>query len=100
MTVDLYVESSGKGAPLVMLHGWGMHGGIWEDCVPSLAAGWRVIRPDLPELKVWPYFWQQGEYVMGATPRVLRPLQRAVIALNRFWIEQLGQGNVSARGER
>ena len=48
MTVDLYVESSGKGAPLVMLHGWGMHGGIWEDCVPSLAAGWKVVRPDLP----------------------------------------------------
>jgi endoglucanase len=23
------------------------------------------VRPDLPELKEWPYFWQQGEYVMG-----------------------------------
>ena len=48
MTEDLYVESSGKGFPLVMLHGWGMHGGIWDDCIPSLQAQWRVIRPDLP----------------------------------------------------
>jgi hypothetical protein len=24
-----------------------------------------MIRPDLPEFKEWPYFWQQTEYVMG-----------------------------------
>jgi len=24
-----------------------------------------MIRPDLPEFKIWPYFWQQTEYVMG-----------------------------------
>ena len=24
-----------------------------------------IIRPDCPELKEWPYFWQQTEYVMG-----------------------------------
>jgi len=23
------------------------------------------IRPDFPELMEWPYFWQQGEYVLG-----------------------------------
>jgi hypothetical protein len=28
-------------------------------------SGTALIRPDLPELKVWPYFWQQREYVMG-----------------------------------
>jgi len=48
MTDTLYVETVGKGFPLVMLHGWGMHGGIWDDCVPELAARWRVVRPDLP----------------------------------------------------
>lgn len=45
---SLYVESTGTGLPLVMLHGWGMHGGIWDDCVPELARRWRVVRPDLP----------------------------------------------------
>jgi endoglucanase len=28
-------------------------------------SGTNLIRPDLPELKTWPYFWQQAEYVMG-----------------------------------
>ena len=31
----------------------------------GVASGTGIIRPDLPELKVWPYFWQQTEYVMG-----------------------------------
>ncbi len=48
MTDTLHVESTGNGFPLVMLHGWGMHGGIWDDCVRSLAGRWRVVRPDLP----------------------------------------------------
>ncbi len=48
MTDSLYVESAGSGFPLVMLHGWGMHGGIWDDCIPELARRWRVVRPDLP----------------------------------------------------
>jgi pimeloyl-[acyl-carrier protein] methyl ester esterase len=48
VTDTLYVQSTGTGHPLVMLHGWGMHGGIWDDCVPDLARSWRVIRPDLP----------------------------------------------------
>lgn len=48
MTEELYVESSGRGSPLVMIHGWGTHGGIWESCLPALEQRWRVIRPDLP----------------------------------------------------
>jgi hypothetical protein len=28
-------------------------------------SGTALIRPDLPELKVWPFFWQQTEYVLG-----------------------------------
>ena len=31
----------------------------------GVASGTALIRPDLPELKDWPYFWQQGEYVIG-----------------------------------
>jgi len=30
-----------------------------------VASGTGIIRPDFPELKEWPYFWQQTEYVMG-----------------------------------
>ena len=31
----------------------------------GVISGTALIRPDLPELKAWPYFWQQTEYVMG-----------------------------------
>lgn len=31
----------------------------------GVVSGTALIRPDLPELKEWPFFWQQTEYVMG-----------------------------------
>jgi hypothetical protein len=31
----------------------------------GVISGTALIRPDLPELKDWPFFWQQTEYVMG-----------------------------------
>ncbi len=46
--MSLHVESQGSGAPLVMLHGWGMHGGIWGNVVPQLAQRFRVHCVDLP----------------------------------------------------
>ena len=48
MTDELYVESEGRGAPIVLLHGWGMHGGIWDECAAALADDWRVSKVDLP----------------------------------------------------
>ena len=46
--MNLHVESAGSGAPVVMLHGWGMHSGIWDDVVPQLAQRFRVHSVDLP----------------------------------------------------
>ncbi|MES1980984.1 MAG: pimeloyl-ACP methyl ester esterase BioH [Pseudomonadota bacterium] len=46
--MKLHVESHGSGIPLVMLHGWGMHGGIWEGVIPLLAQHFRVHTVDLP----------------------------------------------------
>lgn len=31
----------------------------------GVVSGTALIRPDLPELKEWPFFWQQTEYVLG-----------------------------------
>ncbi len=28
-------------------------------------SGTALIRPDFPELKEWPFLWQQTEYVLG-----------------------------------
>ncbi len=46
--MSLHVESIGSGAPLVLLHGWGMHGGVWSDVAEKLATDFRVHSVDLP----------------------------------------------------
>jgi pimeloyl-[acyl-carrier protein] methyl ester esterase len=44
----LHVEVTGQGKPLVMLHGWGMHGGIWGEAAIRLAEDFEVHNLDLP----------------------------------------------------
>ncbi len=44
----LHVDVTGSGEPLVMLHGWGLHGGIWGSAVEQLAQRHRVHCVDLP----------------------------------------------------
>ncbi|BCK88554.1 pimeloyl-[acyl-carrier protein] methyl ester esterase [Sideroxyarcus emersonii] len=46
--MSLHVEVTGQGEPLVMLHGWGMHGGVWSDAVARLAQAFEVHNVDLP----------------------------------------------------
>ena len=45
---ELFVQTEGCGPDLVMLHGWGMHGGIWDGVAPQLTRHFRVHRIDLP----------------------------------------------------
>ena len=44
----LHVESAGHGPPIVLLHGWAMHSGLWGPLVPRLARRYRVHAVDLP----------------------------------------------------
>jgi pimeloyl-[acyl-carrier protein] methyl ester esterase len=46
--MSLYVESSGVGPDLVLLHGWAMHSGIWRDVRERLAQHFRLHLVDLP----------------------------------------------------
>lgn len=46
--MSLHVESIGSGAPLLLIHGWGMHGGVWEDVAQQLSTDFRVHSVDLP----------------------------------------------------
>ena len=48
MGTVLHVESAGIGPPLVLLHGWAMHSGIWGPLVARLARRFRVHAVDLP----------------------------------------------------
>ena len=44
----VHVETAGQGSPLVLLHGWAMHSGLWGPLLPWLAARHRVHAVDLP----------------------------------------------------
>jgi pimeloyl-[acyl-carrier protein] methyl ester esterase len=46
--MTLYTQASGSGPELVLIHGWGLHGGIWDGLVPLLEPSFRVTRVDLP----------------------------------------------------
>lgn len=46
--MKLYTQTGGAGPDLVLVHGWGLHGGIWDDFVPLLETTFRVTRVDLP----------------------------------------------------
>lgn len=37
----------------------------WSFIPGGVVSGTNLVRPDFPELKDWPFFWQQTEYVMG-----------------------------------
>lgn len=44
----LHVDVCGRGPPLALLHGWGLHGGLFAPLVPLLAPTHRVAVVDLP----------------------------------------------------
>lgn len=46
--MNLHVETQGSGAPLLLIHGWGMHGGMWGGVAERLAEHFRVLAVDLP----------------------------------------------------
>jgi endoglucanase len=56
--------ASGVGSKSVKV-AYGVNRADWSYIPGGVVSGTALIRPDLPELKKWPFFWQQTEYVMG-----------------------------------
>jgi len=56
--------ASGIGAESALV-AYGVNRADWSFIPGGVASGTALIRPDLPELKIWPFLWQQTEYVMG-----------------------------------
>jgi len=46
--MTIYTQTTGTGPDLVLIHGWGLHGGIWDEFVPLLGTDFRVTCVDLP----------------------------------------------------
>ncbi|MCB5186309.1 pimeloyl-ACP methyl ester esterase BioH [Methylobacillus gramineus] len=45
---QLHMHITGSGRPLVLIHGWGMHGGVWQPVVKKLAKHFELHIVDLP----------------------------------------------------
>ena len=56
--------ASGVGARSTTV-AYGINRADWSYIPGGVASGTALIRPDFPELKDFPYLWQQGEYVLG-----------------------------------
>ena len=46
--MSLHVEVVGKGPPLVLIHGWGLHGGVFAPLVERLSGEFQLHLVDLP----------------------------------------------------
>ena len=44
----LHIEVVGNGPPLVLVHGWGLHGGVFAPLVDRLSGHYQLHLPDLP----------------------------------------------------
>ena len=78
--VTLYIETQGTGPDLVLLHGWGLHGGVWDTLLPRLTAHFRVTRVDLPG------HGKSREVPMPAELSALAGLVRASVPADATWL--------------
>ena len=46
--MTVHIEIVGKGPDLALLHGWGMHGGVWDGVRDAMARRFRLHIVDLP----------------------------------------------------
>jgi pimeloyl-[acyl-carrier protein] methyl ester esterase len=77
---ELYVERRGSGPALVLIHGWGLHGGIWKSTAEILASSYEVYSVDLPG---------HGRSAMPEDTYSLQQLALAVMAVvpaNASWL--------------
>jgi endoglucanase len=76
--------ASGVGAKSATV-AYGFNRADWTYIPGGVISGTALIRPDLPELKVWPFFWQQTEYVLGGGETNYMFL---VLAVNQLYSQQ------------
>jgi pimeloyl-[acyl-carrier protein] methyl ester esterase len=70
MNDDLYIDTTGAGPPLVLLHGWAMHGGVFAPLVERLRDRYTLHVVDLPG---------HGRSRDSAVPLALEPCAAAIV---------------------
>jgi pimeloyl-[acyl-carrier protein] methyl ester esterase len=71
MSDELHIETSGNGPPLVLLHGWAMHGGVFAPLLARLRETHTVHVVDLPG---------HGRSHLDRTPLAFDPVCEALFA--------------------
>ncbi len=46
--IKIYYEDTGKGLPLILIHGWTQTASAWKPFIPELSKSYRVITIDIP----------------------------------------------------
>jgi pimeloyl-[acyl-carrier protein] methyl ester esterase len=67
----MHIETAGDGPPLVLIHGWGLHGGVFAPLVQRLSDRYRLHLVDLPG---------HGHSRGAATPLALEACSREILA--------------------
>ncbi|HKJ77485.1 MAG TPA: pimeloyl-ACP methyl ester esterase BioH, partial [Gammaproteobacteria bacterium] len=62
--VSVHVDTRGAGPDLVLVHGWGLHGGVWDTVAARLAERCRLHIVDLPGFGASPL--PEGPYTLEA----------------------------------
>lgn len=65
--MSIHIDSRGEGPDLVLVHGWGLHGGVWAEVAAALAGRHRVHCVDLPGFGRSPL--PEGPYTLEALAR-------------------------------
>ncbi|PKM13072.1 MAG: pimeloyl-[acyl-carrier protein] methyl ester esterase [Gammaproteobacteria bacterium HGW-Gammaproteobacteria-3] len=76
----LHTETYGRGKPLVLVHGWAMHSGIWRSFAQCLAQRYQVTCVDLPG------HGQSAKTGAFTLPKVCRQLARQLPEQSSHWL--------------
>lgn len=77
--MSVFVQSSGAGPDLVLLHGWGLHGGLFAPLVERLESRFRIHSVDLPG-------HGRSRAIVGHDLRAWADAVRAVVPANAAWL--------------
>ncbi|MEN8169864.1 MAG: pimeloyl-ACP methyl ester esterase BioH [Pseudomonadota bacterium] len=67
--MSLFIETTGRGPDLVMLHGWGLHGGLFRPLIDSLSKTLRLHLVELPGHGRSPMI--DGDYTLSAIAKTI-----------------------------
>lgn len=89
-----YAGTGGSGTPLLLIHGWGMHGGMWNGVAKKLAQNFSVMAVDLPG-----HGYSRGQKIEDRGQKHAEMLDAIVDELSAQFVERLSVCGWSLGGQ-